>query len=74
MKKYGLNSHESAAMVIARRGLGLKRTEKVPVNQFIRGNQEQIMLKKRLEQWKALSKQWKSYTFSQKIDLLYNLF
>ncbi|WP_318617205.1 IS200/IS605 family accessory protein TnpB-related protein [Sporosarcina sp. YIM B06819] len=74
MKKYGLSSHESAAMVIARRGLGLKRMEKVPINQLIQGNQERIRLEKRLEQWKELHKQWKSYSFNQKIHLLYNMY
>ncbi|MBO0600754.1 IS200/IS605 family accessory protein TnpB-related protein [Sporosarcina sp. E16_3] len=74
MKKYGLSSHGSAAMVIARRGLELKKTEQVPTNRLIQGNQDSIILKKRFEQWKELSKQWKSYTFGQKIELLYHVF
>ncbi|MCG7336491.1 transposase [Sporosarcina sp. ACRSM] len=74
MKRYGLSSHEGAAMVIARRGLGLKKIERVPIHQFIQGNQDSLLRKKRVEQWKELSKQWKTYTFGQKIDLLYHMF
>jgi IS605 OrfB family transposase len=74
MKKYGLSSHESAAMVIARKALRFNKTEKVPVRHIIDGNPKKVLSKKRYDQWKEVTKQWKRYTFGQKNYLLYKLF
>ncbi|MFC3884750.1 hypothetical protein ACFOU2_15205, partial [Bacillus songklensis] len=73
MKKYGLSSHESAAMVIARRGLEFKKVEQVPIEQFLSGKKEKILVKSRWNQWKELSKQWKKYGFNSKIYALNRL-
>jgi len=73
MKKYGLSSHESAAMVIARKAMNFSRVEKVPVKNILQ-NKESILLKKRLNQWKEVTIQWKRYTFGQKNYLLYKVF
>ena len=35
MKKYGISSHESAALVIGRRCLGFKRVEKLPQHHIL---------------------------------------
>ena len=72
MKKYGLNSHESAAMVIARRGLSFKRTEKVPTSHILKNNRK-FSSKTRINQWKELTKQWSIYSFNQKSYLLYTM-
>jgi IS605 OrfB family transposase len=74
MKKYGLSSHESAAMVIARRGIGFKQIEKVPNAHIIEGNLQKVLSKKRIDQWKVVTKQWKKYTFKQKNCILYKAF
>ena len=73
MKRYGLSSHESAAMVIGRKALNFKNKEKVPMNHIIDGNQDSLLGKNRMEQWKALIKQWKRFNFNQKNYLLYNM-
>lgn len=72
MKKYGLSSHESAAMVIARRGLGFKRTEKVPTRHILK-DISNFSSKSRVNQWKELTKQWSIYSFNQKSYLLYTM-
>ncbi len=69
MKKYGLSSHGSAALVIGRKSLPFKRLEKVPSHQFFK-NKEAISQIDRLSQWKELIKQWKTYNFNQKIYAL----
>lgn len=74
MKKYGLSSHESAAMVIARRAMGFEQIEKMPNQHLLKGNKEKIVGKKRIDQWKELIKQWKHYSFKQKNLLLYKMF
>ena len=74
MKRYGLSSHESAAMVIARKAMGFKKTEKVPPRHIIKGKKEKILVKRRLNQWKEVTKQWKQYSFNQKTYLLYKGF
>ena len=73
MKKYGLSSHESAAMTIARKAMNFNHIEKVPVKNILQ-NKEGILLKRRLNQWKEVSNQWKKYTFGQKSYLLYKVF
>ncbi|WP_318618357.1 IS200/IS605 family accessory protein TnpB-related protein [Sporosarcina sp. YIM B06819] len=71
MRRYGLSSHESAAMAIARKGLQFKRTEKVPASHILK-NQIKVSTKKRTNQWAELTKQWKTYSFKQKNYLLCN--
>ena len=44
MKKYGLSSHESAAMTIARKAMNFNHIEKVPVKNILQ-NKEGILLK-----------------------------
>jgi IS605 OrfB family transposase len=73
MKKYGLSSHESAAMIIARKAMNFKRIEKVPVKNILQ-EKKSILQKKRLNQWKEVTNQWKKYTFGQKNYLLYKVF
>ncbi|KAA9023867.1 hypothetical protein [Niallia endozanthoxylica] len=73
MKKHGISSHESAAMVIARKAMKFNKIEKVPVKNILQ-NKDKVLLKKRFEQWKELTKQWKTYTFGQKNYLLYKVF
>ena len=71
MKKYGISSHESAALVIGRRCLGFKRMEKVPQYHLLNKKKKDSILKMdRLSQWKELCKQWKKYSFNNKIYLL----
>ncbi|MDQ0242639.1 IS605 OrfB family transposase [Bacillus fengqiuensis] len=74
MKKYGLSSHESAAMVIARKAMTFNKTEKVPQHHIIKGKKENILSKTRCNQWKEITKQWKRYSFNQKNYLLYKSF
>jgi IS605 OrfB family transposase len=73
MKKYGLNSHSSAAMVIARRSLKINKIERMPVKHLLTGNSCKIVQISRWKQWKELTKQWKKYTFESKIYLLNQL-
>lgn len=73
MKKYGLSSHESAAMVIGRRSLEFKKVEQVPTKHFLTGKKEKIIVKSRWNQWKELVKQWKKYGFYSKIYALNRL-
>ena len=71
MKKYGISSHESAALVIGRRCLGFKRVEKIPQHHLLNKKKKDSILKMdRLSQWKELCKQWKKYSFNNKIYLL----
>ena len=71
MKKYGISSHESAALVIGRRCLDLKRVEKIPQHHILnKGKKDSILKMDRLSQWKELCKQWKKYSFNNKIYLL----
>ncbi|WP_394237430.1 IS200/IS605 family accessory protein TnpB-related protein [Niallia oryzisoli] len=71
MKKYGISSHESAALVIGRRCLNFKRTEKIPQHHILNKNKKDSILKMdRLSQWKEICKQWKKYSFNNKIYLL----
>lgn len=72
MKKYGLSSHESAAMVIARRGLFFKRMERLPTSHILK-NTDKVMSKTRINQWKVLTRQWSIYSFKQKNFLLYTM-
>lgn len=70
MKKYGISSHGSASMVIARRGLRFNNIEKV-----VYGTDFEIkelpLNKKRKEQWSKLSYQAKKYCyFNDRIELL----
>ena len=48
MKKYGLSSHESAAMIIARKAMNFKQIEKVPVKNILQ-EKESILLKETFE-------------------------
>ena len=71
MKKYGISSHESAALVIGRRCLNFKRMEKIPQHHILNKKKKDSTLKMdRLSQWKELCKQWKKYSFNNKIYLL----
>ena len=45
MKKYGISSHESAALVIGRRCLGFKRVEKIPQHHLLNKGKERLNLK-----------------------------
>ena len=67
MKKYGLSSHESAAMIIARKAMNFKRIEKVPVKNILQDKESILPQKKRLNQWKEVTNQWKKYTFDRRI-------
>lgn len=73
MKRYGVSSHESAAMVIARKAMKFANQEKVPSSHIIKGNKDKILRKTRFQQWKEVVKQWKNYTFKQKNYLLYTM-
>ncbi len=71
MKKYGISSHESAALVIGRRCLNFKRVEKLPQHHILNNKKKDSILKMdRLSQWKEICKQWKKYSFNNKIYLL----
>jgi IS605 OrfB family transposase len=71
MKKYGISSHKSAALVIGRRCLIFKRIEKVPQHHILNKKKKESILKMdRLSQWKDICKQWKKYSFNNKIYLL----
>ena len=71
MKKYGISSHESAALVIGRRCLGFKRVEKIPQHHILNKKKKDSILKMdRWSQWKEICKQWKKYRFNNKIYLL----
>ena len=53
MKKYGISSHESAALVIGRRCLDFKRVEKIPQHHILNKKKKDSILKMdRLNQWK----------------------
>ncbi|MEI4770930.1 IS200/IS605 family accessory protein TnpB-related protein [Psychrobacillus sp. FJAT-51614] len=71
MKMYGISSHQSAAMVIARKAMRFNKLEKVPASHLLTGNKRKIVSKKRFLQWKEVTKQWKKYSFHQKNYLLY---
>ena len=74
MKKYGLSSHESAALVIGRRCLDFKRVEKIPQLHILNKKKKDSILKMgRLSQWKEICKQWKKYSFNNKIYLLHRI-
>ncbi|WP_338452510.1 IS200/IS605 family accessory protein TnpB-related protein [Niallia oryzisoli] len=71
MKKYGISSHESAALVIGRKCLNFKRIEKIPQHHILNKNKKDSILKMdRLSQWKEICTQWKKYSFNNKIYLL----
>ena len=71
MKKYGISSHESAALVIGRRCLNFKKVEKIPQHHILNKNKKDSILKmERLSQWKEICKQWKKYSFNNKTYLL----
>ena len=71
MKKYGISSHGSAAFVIGRRCLDFKRIEKLPQHHILNKKKKDSILKMdRLSQWKELCKQWKKYSFNNKIYVL----
>src|SRR4051794_23500806 len=69
MKKYGISSHESAALVIGRRCLNFKRVEKLPQHHIL-NKKDSILKMDRWSQWKEICKQWKKYHFNNKIYLL----
>ncbi len=74
MKMYGISSHESAALVIARRCLDFKRVEKIAQHHIVNKKKKDSILKMdRLSQWKEVCKQWKKYSFNNKIYLLYRI-
>ena len=74
MKKYGISSHTSAALVIGRRCLGFKRMEKIPQHHILNKKKKDSILKMdRLSQWKEICKQWKKYRFNNKIYLLHRI-
>jgi IS605 OrfB family transposase len=70
MKKYGLSSHESAALVIARRSLSFNKIEKVPQQHLSEKSRMKFFKKDRLNQWKEIVKEWKKYSLQQKLYLL----
>lgn len=73
MKRYGISSHQAAAVAIARKGMDFRNEEKVPVHHFIHVTPKKkytIQKKKRAVQWTELHKIWKGYTFRQKMTLL----
>lgn len=74
MKRYGLSSHQSASMVIARKAMKFIKAEKIPQKQIIEGSKERLLQMTRFNQWKEIVKQWKRYTFKQKNYLLYKVF
>ena len=74
MKKYGISSHESAALVIGRRCLDFKKVEKIPQHHILNKNKKDSILKmERLSQWKEICKQWKKYSFNNKTYLLHRI-
>ena len=74
MKMYGISSHESAALVIGRKCLNFKRIEKVPQHHILnKKKKDQILKMDRLSQWKEICKQWKKYSFNNKIYLLHRI-
>lgn len=74
MKKYGISSHESAALVIGRRCLNFKRIEKIPQHHILNKNKKDSILKMdRLSQWKEICKQWTKYSFNNKMYLLHRI-
>ena len=59
MKKYGISSHQSAALVIGRRCLVFKQVEKIPQHHLLNKYKKDSILKMdRLSQWTELCKQW----------------
>lgn len=70
MKKYGISSHSSASMVIARRGLRFNNIEKVVYGTDFE-NKELPLHKTRRQQWSNLSYQTKKFChFNDRIELL----
>ena len=71
MKRHGITSHGSAALVIGRRCLNFKRIEKIPQHHILNKKKKDAILKMdRLSQWKEMNKQWKKYSFNQRMYLL----
>lgn len=73
MKRYGISSHQAAAVAIARKGMNFKSVEKVPISHFIDVAPKKkwaMVKKKRMKQWMELHKIWKSYPFNQKMFIL----
>ncbi|KAA9029979.1 IS200/IS605 family accessory protein TnpB-related protein [Niallia endozanthoxylica] len=74
MKKYGISSHESAALVIGRRGLHFKRIEKIPPHHILnQKKKDSILQMDRRSQWKEIGQQWKNYSFNNKLYVLYRI-
>jgi hypothetical protein len=70
MKRYGLSSHGSAALVIGRRGLGLK-IEKPKGFTILPLPKTWNKNKKRYSQWASITKSIKKqFSFNEKIQLL----
>ena len=70
MKKYGISSHSSASMVIARRGLRFNNIEKVVYGTDFE-NKDLPLNKTRRQQWSNLSYQTKKFcSFNDRIELL----
>lgn len=70
MKRYGISSHSSASMVIARRGLGFKNIEKVVYGTDFE-NKDLPLNKTRRQQWSNLSYQTRKFcNFNDRIELL----
>lgn len=70
MKKYGISSHSSASMVIARRGLRFNNIEKLVYGTDFE-NKDLPLNKTRRQQWSNLSYQTKKFcSFNDRIELL----
>lgn len=70
MKKYGISSHSSASMVIARRGLRFNNIEKVVYGTDFE-NKDLPLNKTRRQQWSNLSYQTRKFcSFNNRIELL----
>ena len=69
MKKYGISSHGSASMVIARRGLRFNNIEKVVYGTDFE-TKELPINKERKKQWSNLSYQAKKYRLNDRLELI----
>ena len=69
MKRYGLSSHQSAALVIARRGLGLN-LEKINLKNELNINKINVNAPRKKQWGELLGKTKNRYNFNDRIELL----
>ncbi len=67
MKRYGFSSHTSAALVIARRGMGY--TEKFKGKAFLK-NESDVGKKPNEHLWSEINKKLKEYTYASRLYIL----